>query len=193
MSKAKSIVRMEYFRNRTPTGRPSATAVRHLTMYLAYGRGRPQEQRERSLRGLWHDQSNTIQYHRDVLSWVEDLAKQNRFTYQFILSAKGQSLYEEQYNDALYSGGDLFSEWRLISHSDSRHAHAHVLAFDDREILINDPQFQSWCQRVREALAAFRDQHLELSQEQQQQIEQLIEFSEPQRQQSQRQQWGFEL
>lgn len=51
MSKAKSIVRMESFPNRTSTGRSSATGARKLAMYLGYGLDRQAEQEQRDQRG----------------------------------------------------------------------------------------------------------------------------------------------
>ena len=186
MSKAKAIVRMATFPNRTPTGRPSATAVRKLTMYLGYGRGSEREQVERPLRGLWHDQNGKILRHQEVLTWAIEQGQQKAYTYQFILSAKHTDLDEDDYTKALNAGGDLFPIWRLMRHEDSQYPHAHVLAFDNREILIKAPAFQAWCRQVRDALEQIQDQYLELSLDHQQSMGQIEE-------QSRHHDWGLEL
>lgn len=167
MSKAKSIVRFDSFPNRTPTGRPSATAARKLAMYIGCGRGRRQEQMQRPLRGLWHDENGNILRHQEVLAWVVEQAKRQQHTYQFILSTKYADLSEEEYTKALQAGDNLFPTWRLMRHEDASYAHAHVLAFGDKEIRIKDPVFQEWCRQVREALAQLQDQHLDMQREQQ--------------------------
>jgi hypothetical protein len=165
MSKAKTIVRLAFFANRTPTGRRSATAARKLTMYLGYGRGPEHEQQQRPLRGLWHDQDGKMLRHREVLAWVAEQGRQQGYTYELVLSVKYADLDEEEYTQALKAGGELFPAWRLMRHDDSQYSHAHVLAFDDRQILIKDPAFQAWCQRVRHALEQTQTHHLVQSQE----------------------------
>ncbi|MCL4267858.1 MAG: hypothetical protein KJ069_32125 [Anaerolineae bacterium] len=182
MSKATSIVRMESFRNRTPRGRASATAARKLAMYIGYGRGRQQEQEQRPLRGLWHDEKGNILRHQEVLTWVVEQAKSQEHTYQFILSAKFASLDEEEYTKALQAGGNLFPTWRLMRHEDASYAHAHVLAFGDKEIRIKDPVFQEWCHQVRMALEQMQDQYLNRQQEQQTEMqpEQHLEMQQEQ-------------
>ena len=124
--------------------------------------------------------------HRDVLTWVAEQGRQQAYTYEFILSAKQANLDEEAYTQALKAGGELFAAWRLIRHEDSQYPHAHVLAFDDRQILIKDPAFQAWCQRVRGALEQMQNHHLAQSQE----AELLKELSADQ---GYRREWGWEL
>lgn len=167
MSKATTILRMESFRNRTPTGRTSATAARKLTMYLGFGRGREQEQVQRPLRGLWHDETGRILRHQDVLMWAIEQAKSQEYTYQFILSTKYADLDEEEYIQALQAGGKLFPNWRLMRHEDGGYPHAHVLVFSDKEIWIKDPAFQAWCQQVRSILEQLQEQVLNREQQQQ--------------------------
>lgn len=186
MSKATSIVRLESFPNRTPTGRPSATAARKLTMYLGYGRGKEQEQVQRPLRGLWHDEKGNILRHQDVLMWVIEQGKQNEYTYQFILSTKFADLDEDEYTKALQAGGEMFPTWRLLRHEDGGYPHAHVLAFGDKEIRIKDPAFQEWCQKVRGALEQIQDHYLDMHKKQAMEM-MLAE------EQSRHRGWGMEL
>lgn len=194
MPKATSIVRMESFRNRTPRGRTSATAARKLAMYIGYGRGREQEQEKRPLRGLWHDEKGDILRHQEVMTWVIEQAKTQQHTYQFILSTKYADLNEEEYSKALQAGGNLFPTWRLMRHEDARYAHAHVLAFGDKEIRIKDPIFQEWCRQVREALAQFQDQSLDLQQEQHLEIQQEQQMEAlPARERALHRGWGMEM
>ena len=186
MSKATAIVRLDSFPNRTHTGRSSATAARKLAMYLAHGRGRVQDQAERPIRGLWHDEKGNILRHQEVLSWVVEQGKQNEFTYQFILSTKYAALDEDEYTKALQAGGELLSSWRLMRHEDGGYPHAHVLAFGDKEIRIKDAAFQAWCQQVRTALEHMQTQQLDSVREQQ--LAQMLS----EEQQHQRG-WGLEL
>lgn len=153
MSKASSIVRLQFHRNRTPTGRPSATAARKLTHYLAYGRGRPAEQAQRSPRGIWYTESGQIHSHEAVLAWVEAQGKSHDYTHQLLLSVKEVELAATDYLPAMAAGGDLFPEFRLITHRDSGHSHAHVLAFGDEEIRVMERPFREWWQAARQELA----------------------------------------
>ena len=164
MSKAQSIVRLETFPNRTPTGRPSATAAKKLAQYLAYGRGSQQEQAERLARGTWRDERGRRVSHQAVMDWVAAQGKDNQLTYQFILSARDVALTPAQYGQAMAAGGDLFPEWRLIRHQDAQHAHAHALAFGNKAIRIRDPEFQLWWQQVRAELEQLQKQYQQTEQ-----------------------------
>lgn len=168
MSKAKSIVRMESFPNRTPTGRSSATGARKLAMYLGYGRGRRAEQEQRAQRGQWLDPKGGKPSHQEVIAWVQQQGKENQYTHQFILSVKDFQLTPEAFNRAMAAGGSLFSEWRLISHHDSNYSHAHAIAFGKEEIHLKSETFKEWWQEVRQALEYERL----LGQEQQSQLQQ---------------------
>jgi hypothetical protein len=174
-SKASNIVRMEWLQNRTPTGKRSATKARKLAQYLAYGRGRPQEQLERPQRGRWLDQSGQIVSHEDVLQWVKEQGMENRYTRQFILSVKDAALTPEAFNRAMAAGGDLFSEWRLLQHQDSRYPHAHALAFGQEEVPVKSEAFRAWWLAVRAALEQERQTQMEQEKAQQQQLAQGLE------------------
>lgn len=167
-SKATNIVRMDWLRNRTPTGRRSAIKARKLAQYLAFGRGRPQEQLEQPQRGKWLDESGQAVSHEDVLQWVKEQGMENLYTQQFILSVKDAMLTSEAFNRAMSAGGDLFPEWRLIQHGDSRHPHAHALAFGEEEIRIKSETFRQWWLAVRAALE--RERQAQIEQERTQQL-----------------------
>ncbi len=161
-TKATNIVRMDWLRNRTPTGKRSATKARKLAQYLAFGRGRWQEQMERPQRGQWLDESGRVVKHEAVLQWVKEQGMENLYTRQFILSVKGAALTPEAFNRAMAAGGDLFPEWRLIQHEDTRYPHAHALAFGQEKVHVKSEAFREWWLAVRAAL----------EQEQQAQVEQ---------------------
>ncbi len=160
-SKATNIVRMDWLSNRTPTGRRSATKARKLAQYLAFGRGRPQEQMERPQRGKWLDESGQAVPHENVLQWVKEQGMENLYTHQFILSVKDAALAPGAFNRAMSAGGNLFPEWRLIQHEDSRHPHAHALAFGQEEIRIKSEAFRQWWLEVRTALERERQTQIE--------------------------------
>ncbi|MFQ5419427.1 MAG: hypothetical protein ACE5EY_03585 [Anaerolineae bacterium] len=165
--KTTNIVRMDWLRNRTPTGKRSATKARKLAQYLAFGRGRPQEQMERPQRGQWLDESGRPCTHQEVLDWVIQQGKENQFTHQFILSVKDTPLTSESFNRAMAAGGDLFPKWRLIQHTDTRYPHAHALAFGQKEVRIKSEAFREWWLGVRAALERERQTHLAQQQQSQ--------------------------
>ncbi len=167
-SKTNNIVRMDWLRNRTPTGKQSATKARKLAQYLAFGRGRPQEQMERPQRGQWLDESSQEVSHTDVLQWVKEQGMENLYTRQFILSVKDAALTPEAFNRTMAAGGDLFPEWRLIQHEDSRYPHAHALAFGQEKIHIKSEAFRQWWLGVRTALE--RERQAQIDQERVQEL-----------------------
>jgi hypothetical protein len=155
MSNPQSVVRLQTHANRTPTGRASATAARKLAHYLAHGRGRPAEQSARPQRGTWYGEDGRPLTHEQVLQWVAERGKTHPYTHQLILSVKEAPLEAAAYGQAMQAGGpdgNLFPEWRLIVHQDSRHSHAHVLAFGDEEIRVTGPTFRQWWLTVRQEL-----------------------------------------
>jgi hypothetical protein len=93
---------------------------------------------------------------------------ENLFTQQFILSVKDTALTPEAFNRAMSAGGDLFPEWRLIRHEDSRHPHAHALAFGQEEVRIKSEAFRQWWLDVRAALE--RERQTQIEQERGQQL-----------------------
>jgi hypothetical protein len=141
-------------------------------MYLGYGRGRQAEQEQREQRGQWLDQKGKIRSHQEVIEWVNQQGKENTVTHQFILSVKEGHLSSESFNRAMAAGGELFSEWRLISHNDSHYSHAHAISFGQKEILIKSGEFKEWWQGVRQALE--QEQHQALQQERQLQQEEAL-------------------
>ena len=161
MNKPNSIVRLQSHENRTPTGRPSATATRKLVNYLAFGRGRAAHQAQRLQRGDWHDQASKQWSHDEVLKWVQAQGKQHQFTHQLILSVSEAQLDAPAYNDALQVKGEsFFNTWHLMAHTDSAHPHAHVVAFSDEVIDIRSARFREWWLAVRLALDNQQQEHL---------------------------------
>ena len=160
MSKAQSVVRLQTHANRTPTGRAAATAARKLAQYLAHGRGRQAEQSARPQRGIWYGEDGRPLTHEQVLQWVAERGKTHPYTHQLILSVKEAQLEAAAYGQAMQAGGHLFSEWRLIVHQDTRHSHAHVLAFGDEDIRVTGPTFRQWWLTVRQELEQQQQQYL---------------------------------
>ncbi len=163
MSKAQSVVRLQTHANRTPTGRASATAARKLAQYLAFGRGRPAEQAAHPQRGTWLSQDGRPLTHEQVLQWVAEQGKTHPYTHQLILSVKEAQLQAAAYGQAMQAGrsdGNLFPEWRLILHQDSRYSHAHVLSFGDEDIRVTGATFRQWWLAVRQELEQQQQQYL---------------------------------
>ena len=162
MSNAQSVVRLQTHANRTPTGRASATAARKLAQYLAHGRGRSAEQSARPQRGIWYSEDGRPLTHEQVLQWVAEQGKTHPYTHQLILSVKEAQLEAAAYGQAMQAGksdGNLFPEWRLIVHQDSRHSHAHLLAFGDEDIRVTGATFRQWWLAVRQELEQQQQQY----------------------------------
>ncbi len=157
MADLHNILRLQSHENRTKTGRPSATVTRKIANYLAYGRGRPAQQQQREPRGIWLDQNSKVRAHDEVIAWVEQAGKAQRYTHQLILSVKDEWLNPETYNRALAAGGPFFSKWRLMAHTDTSYSHAHVIAFGDKQFRFKSESFRDWWLTVRQALETERE------------------------------------
>lgn len=156
MSELNNILRLKSHENRTKTGRVSTTVTRKIANYLALGRGRPAQQQQRQPRGVWLDQDDKTRSHEEVIAWVQNEGKAQRYTHQLILSVKDEWLTPEAYNKALAAGGAFFDQWHLMAHTDTAYSHAHVIAFGDNKIRFKSEAFRSWWLTVREALEAER-------------------------------------
>lgn len=152
-----NILRLQSHENRTKTGRVSATVTRKIANYLAYGRGRPAQQQQREPRGTWLDQDSQTRTHDEVIAWVQNEGKAQRYTHQLILSVKDEWLTPEAYNRALAAGGSFFPAWRLMAHTDTSYSHAHVIAFGDKQIRFKSESFRDWWLTVRQALETERE------------------------------------
>ncbi len=157
MPELHNVVRHQVHENRTKTGRVSATVTRKIANYLAYGRGRPAQQQQREPRGAWLDQNSQPRTHDEVIAWVAQEGKTQRYTHQLILSVKDEWLTPEAYNRALAAGGPFFTEWRLMAHTDTSYSHAHVIAFGDKQIRFKSESFRDWWLTVRQALETERE------------------------------------
>jgi hypothetical protein len=157
MRELHNVVRHQYHENRTKTGRVSATVTRKIANYLAYGRGRPAQQQQREPRGAWLDQNSQPRTHDEVIAWVAQEGKAQRYTHQLILSVKDEWLTPEAYNRALAAGGSFFADWRLMAHTDTSYSHAHVIAFGDKQIRFKSESFRDWWLTVRQALETERE------------------------------------
>ncbi|MCI0579954.1 MAG: hypothetical protein L0332_24095 [Chloroflexi bacterium] len=160
MTEATTIVRIEVIRNKTPTGRPSATVARKLAQSFAFGPDPQPPPASTAQRGVWYGESGETFTHETVLEWVTREAKAKAFTYQFILSVKYVHLSPEEYCQAIRASGDLFPVWRLVAHQDTTYSHAHALAFGDKEIHIKSASFREWWQKVRAELERLQGLYL---------------------------------
>jgi hypothetical protein len=183
MRKTTTFVRIASFANRTKTGRPSATAAGKLAHYCALGR---EKQHQLEPRGTWYSEKGQQVSHEEVMAWVQQQGKQLAYTHQFVLSARDVQLSAADYCRAMQAGGQLFSEWRLIAHDDTRHSHAHALAFGPAEIRVKGQEFQEWWHKVHVELEA--TQSRQLAHQQSEQLEMQLRQEIARRQELQMQQ-----
>jgi hypothetical protein len=148
------------YRNRTPTGRRTATPARRAARYLAFGRerqaGQAAEQRGEQ-RGQWVGPDGGVRSHEAVLAWAREGALGHRYTFQALLSVQQGVLGPKDFTQAMEKGG-LITDWRLVVHRDTDYRHAHVLFFGDKRL--QKETFLAWQEQVREELVRLEEQRL---------------------------------
>lgn len=149
-------VRLSYARNRTASGRRTATPARKAARYVAFGRDRKAE-KEGKQRGEWYGPDGQIHAHEEVLAWAAEQARSHRYTFQALLSVPEGRLRATDYGRALREARYIES-WRLMSHEDTGHSHAHVLFFRDGRM--DREVFADWHEQIRRQLAALEERDL---------------------------------
>lgn len=145
------IVRLEHRRNRTPTGKRTATPARKAANYFAFGRKASQQ------RGDWLGPGGQRHPHDAVLAWAHSQARQHEHTFQALLSVPQARLTGQDYVHALEASGQA-AGWRLVAHNDTSYSHAHVLFFRDRRL--SRDEFDQWQAQVKQALRALEEKRL---------------------------------
>lgn len=142
-------VRIQLHKNRTPTGRRTATPARHATRYIAYGQDREAREAGRQ-RGIWLGPEGRAHSHEAVLAWAREGAMGHRYTGHIILSTKGGRLTPAHFCRAMAASEEIES-WRLMAHDDTAYRHAHVLFFRDKRI--PKARYLAWHKEVQMTLA----------------------------------------
>ncbi|MCP5085431.1 MAG: hypothetical protein GY952_01290 [Rhodobacteraceae bacterium] len=105
------LVRMQHTRNRTPTGKRTATPARKTANYFAFGRDA--NQADGKQRGEWLGPGGEQHKHEDVLTWAQDQARQHEHTFQALLSVPQARLTGADYARALESTKQI-EAWRIF-------------------------------------------------------------------------------
>lgn len=140
--------------NRTPTGRRTSTPAKQATLYYAFGRDK-EAQLEGRQRGQWLGPDGRVHTQEEVMNWVKAKALEHRYTFQGILSVPEGALSAAEFGQAMQKGSQT-EDWRLISHGDTKHRHAHVLWFGDKRM--GKKAFLSWQAEVRAELVRLEQQ-----------------------------------
>lgn len=135
------VCHVRYYKNRTKKGNPTSRKARNSFLY--YDRKRNVE------RGVWHSQNGAVST-PDVLTWTADSALTMPYTYTLVLSVRDADLTPEQFQKVMHTVRDEINDFRLITHSDTEHTHAHVLVFSDKKW--SRAQFDRVTQTVRSEL-----------------------------------------
>ena len=143
-------------RNRTPTGRRTATPARRAALYLAFG-SEQQAGQTAEARGQWVGPDGRVRTHEAVLAWAQEGALRHRYTFQAVLSVQQGALEPEDFAQAMETGG-LIPDWRLLVHRDTDYRHAHVLFFRDHRF--QKETFLGWQEQVRQELVRLEEQQL---------------------------------
>ncbi len=158
MKKANALpfARMIHNKNRTPTGKRTATPAKKAAIYFAFGRDM-QAKEAGQQRGEWIGPAGEPYSHADVLAWGREQSFQYEQTFQALLSVPEGWLTAGDYAEALRKAGQI-PDFRLMTHDDTAHSHAHVLFFRDKRLQKED--FMRWHGRVQQELAALERKQL---------------------------------
>ncbi len=168
MSKQKSraVAHSRYYKNVTKRGAKTATKAQQGIKYYGYGVG---DESTNQARGKWYSAEGATT-HNDVREWATEQAIENKYTYTLVLSLKEGEMQSSDFVEAmkLEKVSNVFGDsWRLITHYDSDHVHAHVIAFRDTTVQRKD--FTAWTNEIKGHLTSVeleRIQEAELEQEQ---------------------------
>jgi hypothetical protein len=124
--------------------------VKKAARYFAYANDREAERRGEQ-RSHWYGPDGSKHEHEAVLAWATAGAKAHRYTFQALLSLPEGRLSATDFTRAMREG-KYIDDFRLITHDDTKHSHAHVLFFRDSRM--DREQFTDWHERIRQSLAA---------------------------------------
>lgn len=144
-------VRIQLERNRSHTGRRTATPARHAAAYFAFGHNQTQQ------RGTWVDAEGKTHAHTDVLAWARKGALRHDYTFQALLSVPQGRLDSAGYTEALQQAGQI-EDWRLVVHDDTAHSHAHVLFFRNKRL--PKAEHKAWHDTLQAQLALLESKQL---------------------------------
>lgn len=156
MNEPTPLVRMIHTRNRTLTGRRTATPARKAATYIAFGRDKQAQEASRQ-RGAWIGPGGQQHSHEATLTWAEGQAKEQAQTFQALLSVPKGRLTAADYARALEQAGQI-ADFRLMVHNDTAYSHAHVLFFRDKRI--EKEAYLRWQEQVRQELALAEQKQL---------------------------------
>lgn len=150
-----TIVRGERLRHRSRGGRRAVGRLRGLLHYIAYGhyhdrlgRDTPQQ------RGIWLAPDGKRQPHADVLAWAKSKVQRLGYetSYQLLLSTRDGGLDAADFAQVLHAGSAISGvrDWRLMTHDDSAHQHAHVILFRHTPLSVAD--YKRWQQTMQTEL-----------------------------------------
>lgn len=147
--KTRAIAHSRYYKNETKKGTRTATKAQQGIKYYGYGVG---DDKVEKARGHWYS-SEGVTTHNDVRGWAAEQALENKYTYTLVLSLKDGQMKSTDFVEAMGQEKvkNVFgSNWRLITHYDSGHVHAHVIAFRDKTIQKKD--FTAWTNDIKDYL-----------------------------------------
>lgn len=150
------VTRMRHTRNRTPTGKRTATSARKTAIYIAFGKDKKDQTDDRQ-RGTWVGPGGRQHSHQATVAWAEKLAKQQDQTFHALLSVPKGRLTAADYTRALEQAGQI-PDFRLMVHNDTAYSHAHVLFFRDKRL--DKESYLRWQEQVQRELAAAEQKQL---------------------------------
>lgn len=167
MRQAPGYFHARYYKNKTPGGKGSATAVKQGLFYYSYGTKEVNPDQRK--RGEWYGRQG-LSSHGEVVNWAVENALESQYTYTMVLSVRDGEMVPQDFMDVVQANcEECFNDWRLIVHYDTGHVHAHVVAFRDKTL--KRKEFHRWSKEMRESLEE-AERHRLLVQQQESEQEQ---------------------
>lgn len=155
---AYGLIKARYIKNRSgKTGNPITGDVKRVVYYNVYGDKRKNPTLEP--RGSIYDSTSQPIRYGAYKDWAVTGAVQQTYTYRLIISPKGkQLLLDTDFVTAVratHAQQKLSSDFRLVVHRDTAHAHAHLLFHTDKTM--GKQQLETYKEQLRLQLMALEE------------------------------------
>lgn len=158
------------------TGRHDPRPASLAASYYTWGRGKQRGE----MRGEWYGPDGP-QTWDEVNHWAREQSAQHPYTFKIILSAEAGAELDAQAWQRVMQRQTVFSQWRLITNTDTDNHHAHVIVFGDQvyglkhDKILDRESFFPWWNGLKKAIAQEERQY-HVEQERRQEQERLAEL-----------------
>lgn len=152
------------------TGRPDARPASLAASYYTWGR----HPERGETRGEWYGPDGP-QTWDEVNHWAREQSAAHRYTFKIILSAEAGAELDARAWQRVMRQQAAFSDWRLVTNTDTDNHHAHVIVFGDvvhgkkHDKILDRETFMPWWNGLKKAIAREEQQYHREQQRQQEQ------------------------